>query len=143
MPCSNERPGDSSRGMQMEDAMKARCLVAMVLIATAVAGAKGPLSIRVSPAFSFAPANLVIRTSVEPDAENRSLEIVADSPEFYRSSTITLEGDRAPKTTMVEFRGVPPGDYEVTAMLVGADGHRRAIARAHINVLESGAGTDI
>ena len=121
--------------------MKARCLVvAIVLAATAVAGAKEPLSIRVSPAFSFAPANLVIRTSVEPDEKNRSLEVIADSAEFYRSSTITLDGDRAPKTMMVEVRNVPPGDYEVTALLIGADGHRRAIAQAHINVLESGAG---
>jgi len=127
--------------MQMEDAMKARCLViAMVLAAIPVAGAKEPLSIRVSPAFSFAPANIVIRTSAEPDAENRRMEVIADSAGFYRSSTITLEGDRAPKTMMVEFRTVPPGDYEVTAMLIGADGHRRAIAQAHINVLESGAG---
>ena len=119
--------------------MKARCLVvAMVLTATAVAGAKEPLSIRVSPAFSFAPANLVIRTSVEPDAENRSLEVIADSAEFYRSSTITLEGDRAPKTTMVEFRSLPPGDYEVTAVLIRR-GQRRAIAHAHLNVLELGA----
>jgi hypothetical protein len=138
-PCSNEWPGHSSRVMQMEDAMKARCLVAMMLTATAVAGAKEPLSIRVSPAFSFAPANLVIRTSVEPDAENRSLEVVADSAEFYRSSTITLEGDRAPKTMMVEFRSLPPGDYKVTAGLIGVEGHRRAIAHAHLNVLESGA----
>ena len=119
--------------------MKARCLVAMVLAATAVAGAKEPLSIRVSPAFSLAPANIVIRTSAEPDAENRRMEVIADSAEFYRLSTITLEGDRAPKTMMVEFRTVPPGDYKVTAVLVGADGHRRAIAQAHINVLESGA----
>jgi hypothetical protein len=81
----------------MEDAMKARCLVvAMVLTATAVTGAK-ELSIRVSPAFSFAPANLVIRTSVEPDAENRSMEVIADSAEFYRSSTIALEGDARPR----------------------------------------------
>ena len=57
--------------------MQARCLVvAMVLTATAVTGAKAPLSLRVSPAFSFAPANLVIRTSVEPDAENRSMEVI-------------------------------------------------------------------
>ena len=120
--------------------MKARSLVvAMVLAATAVAGAKDPLSIRVSPAFSFAPANLIIRTSVEPDAENRSMEVIADSAEFYRSSTITLEGDRAPRTMMVEFRSLPPGDYEVTAMLIGVDGHRRAIARSHINVVESGS----
>jgi hypothetical protein len=95
-------------------------------------------SVRVSPAFSFAPANL-IRTSVEPDAENRSMEVIADSAEFYRSSTITLEGDRAPKTTMVEFRSLPPGDYKVTARLIGVEGHRRAIAHADLNVLESGA----
>ena len=119
--------------------MKARCLVvAMVLTATAVTGAKEPLSIRVSPAFSFAPANLVIRTSVEPDAQNRSMEVIADSAEFYRSSTIALEGDRAPKTTMVEFRSLPPGDYEVTARLIGVDGRRRAIARAQVNVVQSG-----
>jgi hypothetical protein len=125
--------------MQMEDAMKTRCLViAMVLTATAVTGAKEPLSIRVSPAFSFAPANLVIRTSVEPDAENRSMEVIADSAAFYRSSRITLEGDRAPKTMMVEFRSLPPGDYEVTAMLIGGDGHRRATAHAQVNVLEPG-----
>jgi methionine-rich copper-binding protein CopC len=93
----------------------------------------------VSPAFSFAPANLVIHASVEPDAENRSMEVVADSEEFYRSSTITLEGDRAPKTTMVEFRTLPPGEYEVTVSLIGADGHRRGSAQAHVNVLESGA----
>ena len=121
--------------------MTARCLVvAMVLAATSVAGGKEPLSIRVSPAFSFAPANIVIRTSVEPDAQNRSMEVIADSAEFYRSSTIPLEGDGAPKTMVVEFRSVPPGDYEVTAVLIAADGQRRAIAQAHINVLESGAG---
>jgi hypothetical protein len=75
--------------MPLGDSMNARCLVlAMVLTATAVARAKEPLSIRVSPAFSFAPANLVIRTSVEPDPENRSMEVIADSAEFYRSSTI-------------------------------------------------------
>ena len=84
----------------------------------------------------IAPANLVIRTSVEPDAENRSMEVIGDSATFYRSSRITLEGDRAPNTTMVEFRSLPPGDYEVTAMLIGMDGHRRATAHAQVNVGE-------
>ena len=119
--------------------MKARCLVAMVLAATTVAGAKEPLSIRVSPAFSFAPANIVIRTSAEPDTENRWMEVIADSAEFYRSSTITIEGDRAPRTMTIEFRSVPPGDYEITAVLIGVDGQRRAMTQAHVNVLESGA----
>jgi hypothetical protein len=125
--------------MQTEDAMNARCLmVGMMLTVTAVAGAKEPLSIRVSPAVSFAPANLVIRTSVEPHADNREMEVIADSPEFYRSSTIALEGDRAAKTTTLEFRSLPPGEYEVAATVIGVDGQRRAIAQAHVNVIESG-----
>jgi len=41
----------------------------MMLTASAVAGAKEPVSIRVSPAVSMAPATLVIRTSMEPHAE--------------------------------------------------------------------------
>src|SRR5262249_17791397 len=88
-------------------------------------GADRPVSIRVSPATSFAPANLRIRTSVEPDADNRAMEIVADSEEFYRSSMVQLEGDRAPKTTIVEFRSLPPGEYRVTASVFGSNGRQR------------------
>ena len=120
--------------------MKARCLVlGLMLTATAAAGANEPLALRVSPAFSFAPANLAIQTNVDPDAGNRSMEVIADSAEFYRSSTIALEGERAPKTSRFEFRSLPPGEYQVTATLVGADGRPRAIARQHVKVLESGA----
>ena len=120
--------------------MTRRCLIlGMIFIATAVAGARESLSIRVSPAFSYAPANLVIQTTMEPDTDNRSMEVVADSGEFYRASTIALEGDRAPKTTRFEFRSLPPGEYEISATVVGADGRRRAIAHRQVNVLESGA----
>jgi streptogramin lyase len=111
----------------------------MALMTTTAVGAKEPLSIRVSPAISFAPATLVIRTSVEPDAGNRAMEVVADSDGFYRSSAIQLDGDRAPKTTTFEFRSLPSGEYDVTAVVIGADGQRRALARAHVNVIESGS----
>jgi hypothetical protein len=66
------------------------------------------------------------------------MQVIADSPEFYRSSTIALEGDRAAKTTTLEFRSLPPGEYEVAATVIGVDGQRRAIAQAHVNVIESG-----
>jgi hypothetical protein len=112
--------------------------VAMTLASTAVGGAKEPVSIRVSPAFSFAPANLVIRASVEPDTQNRSIEVIADSDEFYRSSMIQLEGDRAPKTMSFEFRSLPPGDYKLTATVNGPAGQRRAVTRATVTVLEAG-----
>jgi hypothetical protein len=127
--------------MRMEKkAMSVRAWIfGLAVIATTVAGAKEPLSIRVSPATSFAPANLVIRTRVEPDADNSAMEVVADSDGFYRSSAIQLEGDRAPKTATFEFRSLPPGAYEVTAVVIGTDGRRRAVARASANVIESGS----
>src|SRR5262249_47675670 len=125
--------------MQWRKAMHLRVLVMGLAVATTTGvGANESIAIRVSPAMSFAPANLVIRTSVEPDADNRVMEIIADSEEFYRSSTVQLEGARAPKTTVFEFRSLPPGEYRVTAVLFGADGHRRGTARAQVRVVESG-----
>lgn len=119
--------------------MNGRCLVlGMLLTATGAAGANEPLALRVSPAFSFAPANFVIQANVDRDADNRSMEVIADSAEFYRSSTIALEGERAPRTSRFEFRSLPPGDYEITATVIGADGRQRATARQQVKVLESG-----
>src|SRR5688500_17497317 len=119
--------------------MRARCLALfMVFGASGTTAAKAPLAIRVTPAYAFAPANLVIRTSVEPNAENRSIEVVADSGSFYRSSMMPLEGDGSARTTTFQFRSVPPGEYEVTATVFGPDGRARAISRAHVNVLDSG-----
>jgi len=102
------------------------------------AGEPERLTIRVSPAVAFAPANLIVRTMIVADAENRAVEIVAESAEFYRSSEIQLEGDRAPRTTLFEFRSLPSGTYEVKARLIGAGGRERATVRQQINVISSG-----
>jgi hypothetical protein len=112
---------------------------ALAMMATTVTSAKEPLAMRVSPAMAFAPADLMIRARVEPDADNRAMEVVAESGDFYRSSAIQLEGDRAPRTVTFEFRSLPPGEYEVTAVVIGMDGQRRGLARSHVNVMESGA----
>jgi hypothetical protein len=101
---------------------------------------KDPLSLRVSPAVSFAPANLVVRATVENNAANRVIEIVAESDSFYRSSEMQLEGDTAPRTTTFEFRSLPPGTYEVRATLYDASGDARAEVRQQVNVIASGAG---
>jgi hypothetical protein len=119
--------------------MHARFLVlGLTLAATTALGATQSLAVRVSPAVSFAPANLVIRTQVDPDADNRSLEVVAESADFYRSSTVPLDGDRAPKTTQFEFRSLPPGEYAVSVIVTGADGRQRAVSRGQARVMESG-----
>ncbi len=111
---------------------------ALAIMTTTVAGAKEPLSMHVSPAMSFAPANLLIRTRGVPDVDNRAMEVIAESGDFYGSSAIQLEGDRAPRTVTFEFRSLPPGQYDVTAVVVGTDGQRRALARSRVNVMETG-----
>ena len=112
----------------------------LMLTTTLPLGAGERITIKVSPAVSFAPANLIVRTMIVADVDNRAVEIIAESPAFYRSSEIQLEGDKAPRTTMFEFRSLPQGTYEVRANLIGIGGQQRAFVRQQINVIASGAG---
>jgi hypothetical protein len=120
--------------------MKVRAILCGLLLTMSglSVGAGEKLSLKASPEISFAPAHLIVRTSIEPDADNRALEIVIDSPDFYRSSTIQLEGDQAPRMSVVEFRGVPGGNYEISARLFGQSGESRAVARRVVDVIASG-----
>ena len=122
--------------------MNVRTLVLGLLMAstTLPLGAGERITMKVSPAVAFAPANLVVRATIEADAGNRAVEIVAESADFYRSSEIQLEGERAARTTTFEFRSLPPGTYEVRAKLFGADGQQRAAVRQQVNVIASGQG---
>jgi hypothetical protein len=112
----------------------------LVMTATLPAGAGEKLTLKVSPAVAFAPANLVVRAMVESDTRNRAIAIVAESEDFYRSSEIQLDGDRAPRTSTFEFRSLPPGSYEVRAMLIGEGGEQRAAMRQAVNVISGGSG---
>jgi len=122
--------------------MKVHAVVFGILMfaSTVRIGAGERLTLKVSPAVAFAPANLIVRTMILADADNRAVEIVAESEDFYRSSEIQLEGEKAARTTMFEFRNLPPGTYEVRASLLGANGERRAMIRQQVNVLQSGTG---
>jgi hypothetical protein len=84
---------------------------------------------RLSPSVAFEPAVLRIRAVIESDAENRVLEIVAESSEYYRRSSIQLEGASAPRLNLFEFRNLPSGTYDVTSILVGSGGERAAVSR--------------
>jgi hypothetical protein len=95
------------------------------------------LEMRVSPSVSFAPANLVVRATIEANTDNRAIEIVAESPDFYRSSEIQLNGDRAPRTSVIEFRSLPSGSYHVRAVLRGSGGEELAAVQQRVNIIES------
>jgi hypothetical protein len=59
---------------------------------------------------------------VEPHPDHRYLRVIADSGGFYRSSQVELNGDRAQRTTMIEFRNVPGGEYTVRGTLIDVSG---------------------
>ena len=99
------------------------------------AGSGQPLTLALSPVHSFAPATVRIRARIEPNADNRLLTIVADGPNFYRSSEMQLDGEEAPKTVELWFREVPAGDYEVSAIVTTTSGRPRVTARSSMTVL--------
>jgi hypothetical protein len=111
------------------------------LLAAGVPGSAAErLSLRVSPAVALAPATLRVRATIEPKDENRSIEIIAESEDFYRSSEVSLEGERAPRTNLLEFRGVPAGSYQVRAILKGVSGKELASTNVHLNIVGESVG---
>jgi hypothetical protein len=97
----------------------------------AAGGAYGEetLTIRVSPAVSTAPAVVTVRTMVEAHADNRTLDIIAESRDFYTSTQVTLQGADSPRFNEVRFRSLPEGNYEVTVILMGSHGQRAYMTR--------------
>jgi hypothetical protein len=121
--------------------MKVRALVFSIAVMAGAAptGAGDRLAMRVSPSVAFAPANLTIKTVVESNKDNRSIEIIADSGAFYRSSEVPLDGDRAPRTTVFRFQSLPIGAYQVRAVLRGEAGKELASTQTGLTVVAGGS----
>ena len=111
------------------------CVCWLMLAAAARADAGEPLTMAVSPVQSFAPTTLTVRVHVNPDAENRALEVVAESGDYYRSSRIQLDGNEAPQTFVVELRSLPGGNYEIRGALIGTSGRIRGLVRRQVIVI--------
>ena len=88
------------------------------------------LDLRVSPTVSVAPAQVIVRAIVEHDSENRELEIVADSLDFYRRTVVELDGEQAPKTTELKLLDIPGGEYNVSATLTTIHGNKMTVRRS-------------
>jgi hypothetical protein len=93
------------------------------------------VSSRVTPDHGVAPADIMIQAFIEPNDLNRSISFVVDSGAFYTSSSVELEGDRAPRTKEVRFRTLPAGSYEVTVTLYGGNGQARGQVVHHVELL--------
>jgi len=113
-------------------------LCGLLLMCGLPVGAGEKIVVKTTPEIAFAPAHLMVRTAIEPDPDNRAIEISIDSLNFYRSSTIPLTGDRAPRTSVVVYRDVPSGSYRISARLLGQGGESCAVARGMVDVITKG-----
>jgi uncharacterized protein (DUF2141 family) len=118
----------------------ATLLAGAMLLAVTSLGARQLLDLHISPSVSTAPATFKVRATVPPDADNRAITFSADSESFFRSSEVQLDGDKAPRTILMEFRDLPAGTYEVSAVLNGAGG--KQLAGAHSTVVVTGFGSN-
>jgi hypothetical protein len=119
--------------------MNVKVLILVLLVSSALPTFAGErVSLRVTPAIAFAPANLIVRAIVESNKDNRSLEIIAESPDFYRSSETALDGDHAPRVTMMQFKSMPGGEYRVRAIIKGVSGQQLAMADTQVNIVSEG-----
>src|SRR5262249_53966906 len=117
--------------------MRLLFLLAGMLFVVAPLNGTESLKMSVSPAQSLAPAYLRVRLTVEPNAVNRTVAVVAESDDYFRSSELPLEGEDGPRTILFEFRGVPSGEYRIRGLVGDAGGHEVASVQQNVNVIAS------
>ena len=113
--------------------MKRRVILAAALLCAMSGGTalhgSDLLKVQISPLVAQAPGVITVRTVIDASDDNRSLEVMAQSTDFTRRSTIDLEGRSSPKVNVVAFAHMPAGEYEVSAVLLGPSGVRATAAR--------------
>jgi hypothetical protein len=98
--------------------------------------ARDKITVRVTPAVSREPAYVNVIAQIERDPSNRTLEVTAESIDYYRRSTIDLDGEQAPRVTEISFKSLPSGSYLVSAVLVDDQGHK-SVAQGNVLVVAS------
>lgn len=113
-------------------------VVAFILVTAVLSGirpghADSRLKIEVWPHVSTAPANVRVRAIVEPNAENRALQVSADSGDFFRSSYMPLAGIDAATVNETMIKNLPGGHYDIAVTLVDRQGSQ-IVERATVMV---------
>lgn len=83
------------------------------------ADAPKPIELHVSPRIAFAPASLAIQVRVHASPDDRWINIVTDSGEFYRRSEWSIEPGRS--LYRVDWKGLSAGEYDVIAVIGHGD----------------------
>jgi hypothetical protein len=78
-------------------------------------GAEHVVEIRLRGRYYSEPATIRVTVAVQPDQANRTLVIQADGERLFRSSEVSLEGEKGQRLHTVEFKNLPRGSYVLRA----------------------------
>ena len=92
-------------------------LLAVTLSAVGLAAGDPALELRVHPRTCLSPCTIRVIIRAQPHESNRALVLELDSPAYFRSSEISLEGSNAALIHEREFESLPAGPYEVRVLL--------------------------
>ena len=109
-------------------------LLGLLFVPMPSTGATQRLAVE-APTIMLAPGHLLVRALVESDPANRSIQVTADSSEFYRRSEMPLSGGAAPRISTFEYSGLPRGRYEIHVVLLDANGEPRATVTRQLDVV--------
>jgi len=123
----------------MKDAIYSTRLTARSTIAAGEAQTERPIELRLTSRYALSPAVVRSLVRVAPHADNRTLRVVIDSENYYRSSDVQLDGEHAAQSHFFSWAALLPGAYEVTVTVLGPDGPRAA-KTLPFDVLETSVG---
>lgn len=86
--------------------------------------AESGVEIRLSARFVTASELVRSLVRVAPHQDNRVLRVELDSPDFFRSSDVPLEGELAARNHFFSWKSLPPGSYTLIVTVMGTDGPR-------------------
>ena len=122
----------ASDGFAQEWAPSARNVVSEGTDAAMMHASNSAVTARVTPPFSFSPSQVRALVQVPRHPDNRRLRIRIDSGSYYRSSDIQLDGDAAPKSHLLVWKSLPPGNYCFEAILSGSIAPRAYLRREFV-----------
>ena len=96
-------------------------MAAGMLMGSTQTSADEAIAITVRPAVATFRGNAQLKVLVARDEKNRSLEWVIDGPNYYRSSSIELDGAAAPRSYFFLIRELPAGEFEIRATVTRND----------------------
>ena len=99
-------------------------IIIAVISASVPTGAREIVEIVLNGKYYPEPATVRFVVAVEPDAENRTLRIEADSADMFQASEITLNGAEEKRLHAISFKNLQAGRYRLRATVLSNEAVR-------------------